>query len=178
MFTTEAILIRVTRLTDTSLIVHWLSAQEGLVKTVAKGALRPKSPFSGKLDLFFSAEITAVRLRKGDLHILTEVSVSHWREGLRRSYIATLMAGYFCQLVEAGLEPGHADPPLHALLHGALDWLEKEEPTLKVLRHFEKRLAGVIGISGGNDAPEIALRDHLGSLPRARMQLLERFGES
>ena len=37
-----AILTRLTRLTDTSLIVHWFTADHGLIKTAAKGALRPK----------------------------------------------------------------------------------------------------------------------------------------
>ena len=40
----EAILTRLTKLTDTSLIVHWFTAEAGLIKTVAKGARRPKSP--------------------------------------------------------------------------------------------------------------------------------------
>ena len=84
MFSTEAILIRTHRLTETSLIVSWFTQTEGLVKTVAKGALRPKNPFSGKLDLFFSGEISVVRARKGELHILKEVAISEWRESLRK----------------------------------------------------------------------------------------------
>ena len=36
-------IIRLTKLTDTSLIVHWMSEEAGLIKTVAKGARRAKS---------------------------------------------------------------------------------------------------------------------------------------
>lgn len=173
---TEAILIRTTRLTDTSLIVHWFSQERGLVKTVAKGALRPKSPFAGKLDLFYSGEISVAMARQGELHVLREVAVTAWREGLRRSYPAVLMAGYFCQLIEAGTEPGHSDPPIYLLLFGALDHLEKVEPSIKILLHFEKRMVEVLGISGGGGLPEDALRDYLGWLPSARRELFDLLG--
>ncbi len=173
MFETEAILIRTTRLTDTSLIVHWFTEVEGLVKTVAKGALRPKSAFAGKLDLFFSGEIGVARARKGELHILREVAISNWRQGLRRQYATTLMAGYFCQLVEGAVEPGHADAPLHDLLRRALDHLDSEEPTLRALRHFEKQLAEILGVSDTGSG-EDALRGHIGKLPAARKAIVER----
>jgi len=70
---TEAILIRKRNFRDTSLIVSWCTESFGCVQTVAKGARRPKSPFAGKLDLFFEAEISVVRSRKSDLHTLAEV---------------------------------------------------------------------------------------------------------
>ena len=172
---TEAILIRTTRLTDTSLIVHWFTESDGLLKTVAKGALRPKSAFAGKLDLFFSGEIGIAPARKGELHILREVAISNWRQGLRRQYATTLMAGYFCQLVEAAVEPGHADALLHDLLRRGLDHLDVEEPSLKALRHFERQLAEILGVSGAGSG-EDALRGHIGKLPGARMEIMERLG--
>lgn len=165
--------MRTTRLTDTSLIVHWFSANEGLIKTVAKGALRPKSPFAGKLDLFFTGEIEVAESRKSELHILREVSISEWRQGLRRSYPTTLMAGYFCQLVEAAVEPHHADEPVYDLLRRGLDHLDKEEVSLRALTHFEKRFALILGISvGAGDAAGI-LREHLGALPGSRKAIVE-----
>lgn len=175
MIATEAILIRTTRLTDTSLIVHWFTESDGLLKTVAKGALRPKSVFAGKLDLFFSGEIGVVPARKGELHVLREVAISNWRQGLRRQYATTLMAGYFCQLVEAAVEPGHADALLHDLLRRGLDHLDVEEPSLKALRHFERQLAEILGVSGVGSG-EDALRGHIGKLPGARMEIMERLG--
>src|SRR5437763_16279279 len=75
MESTEAILIRKRKFSDTSLIVSWCTDSFGCVQTVAKGARRLKSPFAGKLDLFFEAEISIVRSRKTDLHTLTEVEL-------------------------------------------------------------------------------------------------------
>ncbi|MBC7979572.1 MAG: recombination protein O N-terminal domain-containing protein [Armatimonadetes bacterium] len=176
MFATEAILIRKTRLTDTSLIVHWFTEEEGLVKTVVKGALRPKSIFAGKLDLFFSGEISVLRARRGELHILRELVISNWRQGLRRNYESTLMAGYFCQLVEAGVGLEHADAPMHDLLSRALDHLDCKEPTLRAMFHFEKGLAEVLGIAENKKSAEATLGGHLGQLPASRKQLVERLG--
>ena len=55
------LILRTRRLTETSLIVHWLTAEEGRVATVAKGALRPKSPFRGKLDLCYKRLVAGAR---------------------------------------------------------------------------------------------------------------------
>lgn len=178
VFSTEAILIRTHRLTETSLIVSWFTQTEGLVKTVAKGALRPKNPFSGKLDLFFSGEISVVRARKGELHILKEVAISEWREGLRKQYLTTLMAGYFCQLVEATVEPESCEPEMFSLLKRALNFLEKEEPSMRALLFFESQLENLLGISGGHGTAEAALRHHIGTIPAARAQILERLETS
>lgn len=176
VLSTEAILIRTTRLTETSLIVHWLSEEEGLIKTVAKGALRPKSVFAGKLDLYFSGEIMFAKARQGELHALREVSISNWRQGLRRSYVTTMLAGYFCQLIEAGLESNHPEPEIFDLLRRGLDHLDVETASLRALQHFERQFAVILGVSRGNRAAEQALGDHLGGLPSSRKKLLEDLG--
>lgn len=167
-------MLRLTRLTETSLIVHWLSGSEGLVRTVAKGARRPKSPFLGKLDLFFGAEIGISRARSGDLHLLREVVVAQWREGIRRDYVTTLMAGYFCQLMERGLEPEHPEPEFFDLLKRALDHLEVTPPSIRAVTHFEREFARLLGIMNQQSTPENSLRDALGSLPTTRKELIER----
>ena len=174
MQSTQATLIRLTRLTDTSLIVHWFTEECGLLKTVANGARRPKSQFSGQLDLFFSGEITFQRARRGELHGLREVAIRQWREGLRKTYTATLLAAYCCQLLEAAVEVEHPDPDLHDLLVRALDHLDAAEPSMRALRHFERELARLLGISDHQRQADLSLRDVLGSLPASREQLLER----
>src|SRR5439155_1805720 len=93
--TTGAILLRRPLLTDTRLIVTWLTEKEGKLKTVAKGARRPKSWFAGKLDLFFHAEISFAHSKKSDLHILREVVLGEPFEGLRENYRRTQLAAYF-----------------------------------------------------------------------------------
>ncbi len=178
MTPTEAIAIRLTRLTETSLIVHWFTADHGMVKTVAKGARRAKSPFNGQLDLFFGGEITFTRARRGELHILREVAIRQWREGLRRNYTTTLLAAYCCQLLESAVEPEHPDPDLHDLLKRALDHLDTAEPSTRALLHFESQLAHMLGISHHRQAADLSLGDTLGSLPASRGDLIERLSST
>lgn len=175
MESTEAIVTRLTRLTETSLIVHWFTAEFGLLKSVAKGAKRPKSQFAGKLDLFFGGEITLGRSKSGgEWHTLREVVIRDWREGLRRDYTSTLLAAYFCQLLERAVEPNHAEPELYDLLRRALDHLDQSPPELRVLRHFEREMARILGVLHHHGQPEASLRDALGSLPDSRAELMER----
>lgn len=173
MLTTFGILTRLTKLTDTSLIAHWFTADAGLLKTVARGARRPKSPFAGKLDLFFSGEISVARARSGSLDTLREVVIGNCRGGLRRSWPATLMAGYFCQLAETVVEPGHSEPEIFDLLGRALDHLETEPPSLKAMHFFEAEIARNLGISGHPRQAESALREAIGSLPAGRARILD-----
>ena len=174
MQSTEAIVIRLTRLTETSLIVHWFTEAYGLVKTVAKGARRPKSPFAGQIDLFFGGEVTIARSRRSELHSLREVSIRQWREGLRRNYTSTLLAAYFCQLLELAVEPEHPEPEIHDLLRRALDHLDATPASLRALRHFESELARLLGVSHSQLDAEVSLRDALGTLPATRGDLIER----
>ncbi len=174
MQATEAIVIRLTRLTETSLIVHWFTEAHGLVKTVAKGARRPKSVFAGQLDLFFGGEITFSWSRRGELHSLREVAIRQWREGLGRNYTSTLLAAYCCQLLEAAVEPEHPDPGLHDLLKRALDHLDAAPPGLRALRHYETELARLLGITHHQSPAELSLREALGMLPACRGELIER----
>lgn len=174
MHSTHAIIIRQTRLTDTSLIVHWFTENHGLVKTVAKGARRPKSPFAGKLDLFFGGEIVFQEARKGELHALREVAIHDWREGLRSSYTRTLLAAYCCQLVSDAVEPEHPEPGMHDLLQRALNHLNEAEPSLKALRHFEKQLSEMLGVAHDGRSAKDSLRDLMGRLPDSRDELEER----
>lgn len=178
MQSTRATVIRLTRLTDSSLIVHWFTENHGLLKTVAKGARRSKSPFVGKLDLFFSGEISASQARRGDLHSLREVVISQWREGLRRSYTSTLLAAYCCQLLEMAVEPEHPEPGLFDLLQRALDHIDLSPASLRALRHFETELARLLGVSQIRSDASVSLRDALGTLPASRNELIERLSPS
>ncbi|MDA7517756.1 DNA repair protein RecO, partial [Akkermansiaceae bacterium] len=94
-------------MTESSLIVHWLTEEAGLIKTVAKGARRAKSSFAGRIDLFIDAELEWTRSSRSELHALREVSVVDFRQGLRKSYRDAVIAAYFGQLLEQVLELDH-----------------------------------------------------------------------
>ncbi|MBE7497711.1 MAG: recombination protein O N-terminal domain-containing protein [Verrucomicrobiaceae bacterium] len=143
---TEAILIGRQRQTETSLIVYWCSAEQGMIKTIAKGALRPKSPFAGLLDLFVSAEIRYATGKTTDLHTLAEARWTNPRLGLRTSYGRVLAATYFVKLLTLVAEPHTPVPEMHDLLRKALDYLAEKDPTLPLIARFEQRVAEILGI--------------------------------
>lgn len=88
----RGIVVRLGKLGDTSLIVHWVTREAGLLRTVAKGARTPRSPFAGKLDLFVEADLVWVPARRGPLQYLKEVEVRDFKTALRRTYAQTSLA--------------------------------------------------------------------------------------
>lgn len=174
----HGILVRLTKLGETSCIVHWCTAEHGWIKTVAKGARRPRSPFAGKLDLFFDAEIEWSRARRGELHHLREVAVTATRDELRRRYDDTLLAGYCCRLLEVAVEHEHPVPELHDLLRRALDHVAGHGASARALRHYENELARLLGVATARSAAPAALAGVLGGLPPQRGELLARWQQT
>ncbi len=170
----QGLVLRVVRLTETSLIVRWWTLEHGRIDTVAKGARRNSSAFAGKIDLFFSAEITWQRASKGPLHHLRESSVLNYREGLRKSYVNTLMAGYFCGMIEKIHELEHAEPTVHDLLDRALDHVDSSGASIRAMRYFEQELARLHGVGRPGDGALTALIEMGAGLPDIRRELLER----
>ncbi|RFC46864.1 MAG: DNA repair protein RecO (recombination protein O) [Verrucomicrobia bacterium] len=169
---TMATLIRTSPMTETSLIVHWCSDEKGLIKTAAKGALRPASPFAGKLDLFFEAELVYVPSRGGDLHTLKEVNVLQPRAGIRAAYLNTLAAACFVRWVELVAERETPIPEIADLLRRGLDFLDRKPADLRALFHFERQLAERTGIHDPESAPAERLVATFGGCPRQRDELL------
>lgn len=168
----RGIVIRLTKLTDSSLIVHWCTREAGLIKTVAKGARRPRSPFAGALDLFVEADLVWVPSRRSELHILKEVTVHQFHLELRKRYADTVLAAYFGQLLEQVVEREHPVPELFDLLERALAYVVEHGGSRKVLLHFERRLAELLGVGHEGMNAGAALERAFGNLPRGRAECL------
>src|SRR5437867_7504718 len=100
----SGLILRLYPLTETSQIVHWLTPNLGRVAMVAKGARRPKSPFRGKLDLFYLADFTFNRSRRSELHTLREVHLVESYPFLRQELGQLRQASYCAALVELATE--------------------------------------------------------------------------
>ena len=174
MESTTAILLRKRKLSDTSLIISWCTESLGCIQTVARGARRAKSPFAGKLDLFFEAEIQIARGRKSDLHTLTEVVLRNPFGGIRKNFRRTQTGSYFVELIELCTESDHHEPELFALLRRALTYLNEKDPNLRAVLHFETELARIAGVHDTKTIkanPALALANLFGRLPSSRMEL-------
>jgi DNA repair protein RecO (recombination protein O) len=174
--TTPAILLRKTKLTETSLIVTWLTRDFGKLKTVAKGARQARSRFAGVLDLFYQCEIGLVRSTKSELHALREANLLEPYEQLRFDYSRTALAGYFVELLDMVIEPEHAAPDLFDLLHRALAHLNEKAASERALLHFESELARLLGVANPGVTAAVALGRAHHALPRTRADLLRRLG--
>jgi DNA repair protein RecO (recombination protein O) len=170
--TTPAILLRKTKLTESSLIVTWLTELHGKLKTVAKGARQAKSRFAGRLDLFFECEIQFSRSRKSELHALREAELREAYDGLRLDYPRVALASYFVELIELVTEPEHAVPELFDLLRRALRYLNEHPADRRSLEHFEKELARLLGIANPNVSAAIAIGRVYHRLPKGRPELI------
>lgn len=141
------IILRTRPLTDTSLIVHWLTPDFGRMATVAKGARRFKSPFLGKLDLFYLVDFSFSRSRRSDLHILREVGLRATHSPLRQNLAGLRQATYAAALIELATETETPLPAIYELLRGFLDWLCRQPPVPLAVFAFELKLLRELGLN-------------------------------
>jgi DNA repair protein RecO (recombination protein O) len=95
----HGIILRVYPLTESSLIVQWLTRDQGRISTAAKGARKQKSSFAGKLDIFYEADFSFVRSRRSRLHTLSEVTLTETNTFLRKDLDALTQVAYAAALI-------------------------------------------------------------------------------
>jgi DNA repair protein RecO (recombination protein O) len=133
-------------LTETSLILHWLTPDFGRIATVAKGAQRPKSPFLGKLDVFYVADFSFSRSRRSDLHALREVSLRELHPALRQDLALLRQATYATALVEQATETETPLPAIYDLMLGFLKQLCEHPARPQTVFAFELKLLRELGL--------------------------------
>lgn len=183
---TSGLILRTRPLTETSLIVNWLTPDLGRLATVAKGARRPKSPFRGKLDLFYLADFSFARSRRSELHILREVSLRETRDALRHELAYLQQAAYCTSLIEQTTETETPLPSIYQLLNGFLAQLTLDPPQARTVLAFEIKLLNELGLQpdlkearlspGARSSLEYFLANDWAALPRLRLsaaQVLE-----
>jgi len=148
---TPALALRVTPYSRTSHVVTWLTPHFGTVATVAKGARRPKSPFLGQCDFFYTCEILFYSRAQAGLHILRECAPLATRPGLRTDWRGAICASYMAELARRVCPAGHPQQALYSLLSSALDSLENTPVGPGILYWFELHVLSAIGL-----APQLA----------------------
>jgi DNA repair protein RecO (recombination protein O) len=144
--TATGLILRTRLLTETSLIVHWLTPNFGRIATVAKGARRPKSPFLGKLDLFYVADLSFNRSRHSDLHVLREVGLRELHTALRQNLTSLRQATYATAFVEQATETETPLPAIYGLMLGFLGHLCEQPVKPQMVFAFELKLLHELGL--------------------------------
>jgi DNA repair protein RecO (recombination protein O) len=144
--TATGLVFRTRLLTETSLIVQWLTPGFGRLATVAKGARRAKSPFGGKLDLFYLADFSFNRSSRSELHTLREVSLRETHSGLRKDLGLLQQASYCAALVERATETETPLPQIFELMVGLLRHLLSHPAQPQTVFAFELKLLAELGL--------------------------------
>jgi DNA repair protein RecO (recombination protein O) len=152
----HGLVLRVYPLTETSLIVHWLTQDLGRMATVAKGARRPKSPFRGKLDLFYLADFSFSRSRRSELHTLREVSLRETHNALRRELGYLQQAAYCAALVEQTTERDTPLSVVFGLMTDLLQHLPAQAPEPQTILGFELKLLAELGLKPNLDKTKLS----------------------
>nr|ALS89278.1 reco: DNA repair protein [uncultured bacterium] len=152
---TTGIILRVRPLTETSLIIHWLSPDAGRIATVAKGARRAKSPIRGKLDLFYTAEFTYQRSRRSELHTLREVELKQTYPALRTSIEYVTLAAYCAALIEQVTETDTPLPEFYELMEHLLQHFSTHPQGPFTLFVFEMKLLWAHGLQPDLDEAKL-----------------------
>ena len=150
MQTTErahGLILRTRPFTETSLIVNWLTPEFGRISTVAKGARRTKSPFRGKLDLFYEGDFSFQRSRRSELHTLREVMLRETNTALRHELGYLHQASYCAMLLEQTTETQTPLPEIYELFFGFIHTLPKQPPKPRTIFAFELKLLHALGLS-------------------------------
>jgi DNA repair protein RecO (recombination protein O) len=113
--------------------------------------LRPKSPFRGKLDLFFEADFSFARSRRSDLHTLREVSLRQTHPLLRRDLARLRAAAYAARWIELATETETPLPEAFALMRNLLELLDTKPAAASVVFAFELALLTISGFRPATD---------------------------
>jgi DNA repair protein RecO (recombination protein O) len=143
---TEALALRISPFANTSHVVTWLSRDFGRLPTVIKGARRPKSPFLGQYDLFYTCELLFYARERNGLHIARECSPIAVRETFRSDWRAAACASYLCDLVGRAVPDGAIMPRLYELATESMELLSRGCASPTFVFWFELKLAALLGV--------------------------------
>lgn len=144
---TQAIVLRYYPFSNTSRVVSWLTPRAGRIATMVKGSQRPRSPFLGQYDLFYTCELVYYARERTGMHIARECWPLKMRTPLRSDWKATAAASYACDLASRVSPPDAPHPGLFELADAALDHLAAGGGTAPFLFWYELKLMQALGLA-------------------------------
>jgi len=124
----DAVCIRHWDWSETSQTVTLFTRDRGLVRALAKGSRRPKSPYSGGVEMLTRAEAGLIFRPSSELALLTEWDLRETFPALRRALTAFNAGMYFADLIQRFVRDHDAHPALHGALLFALRHLDSDIP--------------------------------------------------
>ena len=142
----DAIVLRMTPWSETSLIGSLYTRDIGKVSVVAKGARRPKSPFEAALDLLSLCRVVFIEKSVDSLCVLTEAKLAKRFRTPGTDLLRLYCAYYIVELLEKLTDQHDPQPELFDLTSDSLRQLEQPsaDPGDVTLR-FELQLLRLTG---------------------------------
>ncbi len=180
----HGLILRTRPLTETSLIVNWLTPDLGRISTVAKGARRTKSNFAGKLDLFYAADFSFTRSRSSELHNLREVKLQETHGAIREDLLKLQQAAYAANFIVQATETEAPLPEIFELFQVFIQRLCVQPMKSEVIFSFELKLLHELGLApdwqearltaGAKKIVELWLRSEECSISRLKLSAPQR----
>ncbi len=142
----EGVIVRMHPFSDTSLILHWITAEHGRIGTLAKGIRKPRSGHAAPVDLLFAGTLGFVRSSRSHLHTFREFVPVERHERLRIDYGKLLQVAYAVALLERATEEDTPIPEFYALFRSWLTALETQTHQPRMVLAFEARLLVEMGL--------------------------------
>ena len=142
---TDALVLKSTKLRETSLIITFLTRDFGKIKTVSKGVRKKKSPLLSHFEPFTYQEIIFYHHPKRDIHLITDSNVKESFLFLRHDFKKICYASYMVELVDEVTHLHQIHRDLFDLLLYSLCEL-KDIAAPKLLRFFEIKVLEYTGI--------------------------------
>lgn len=116
-YTTRVIVLRKTKLGETDLILTLLARDGSQLRAVAKGARKPSSPFSSRLELYAVADVLCSKGRSLDM--VKEARLVEGNDRLRRSIEHAAASAPMAELLDRTTQAGLENPKLFACTQAA-----------------------------------------------------------
>ena len=125
-YNARVLVLRKTKLGESDLILSLLAQDGSQIRAVAKGARKPTSQFSSRLELYAQADVLLAQGRS--LDIVREARLIAGNAPLRQSMELAACAAPIAELLDRISQPGLEVPKLFALTHTAFDMLAASNP--------------------------------------------------
>ena len=142
-----ALVLHSIRWSESSKIVHLFTSEKGYLKAIARGALRPKSPFRGNLENLNHIEVI-VNIKEGrGLQLISQVSLLNPFSSVRENLEATAIAFAVSELLRAVVHENEASQPLFQFTIRTLEELNSSQtgPVIFLLIRYLLYLSEYLG---------------------------------
>lgn len=131
--TTEAVVLRVRKQGDSSLIVTLYTKEFGKLNIIAKGARQMKSPFRAVLQLFNHISVVFYKKEHRDLYVLAKAEMVAQFNSIAESLEQLTAASKVSELIQRAMHDEHSDTKLFELLLATLQHIAKDPPARAAL---------------------------------------------